>query len=271
MNERKTRINRPLGRMGKDLQDISWEESYRAISDRIKEMEPTGKEVIALTDTHATNEELFLLKKLLKQRFLSDNVFCPLPKWEQIESKFFINTLITTDKSPNRAGALALQIKGDPENNEVKNTIDGELKVAIILGNPFEKEHEIQQKIKPAQLVVHIGAYHNCWSEIADVVLPGQYYSEKKVTFTNKLQQVQATDISVQALRRSRPEWQIIVELAHELGHKYSFNDINQVFEAMAEETKAFSGLNFDQIRDQEIKLKQTFKDNGMKLVQSSK
>ena len=161
MNERKTRINRPLGRMGQDLQDISWEEAYRAIADRIKEMEPTGKEVIALTDTHATNEELFLLKKLLKQKFLSDNVFCPLPKWEQIESELFINTLITTDKTPNRAGALALQIKGDAENAEVNNSIDGKLKVVIILGNPFEKEQEIQQKIKPAQLIVHIGAYHN--------------------------------------------------------------------------------------------------------------
>ena len=232
-------------------------------------MEPTGNEVIALTDTHASNEELFLLKKLLKDGFLSDNVFCPLPKWEQIESEFFINTLITTDKTPNRAGALALKIKGDAGNVEVKNTIDGELKVVIVLGNPFETEHEIQQNIKPAQLVVHIGAYHNCWSEIADVVLPGQYYSEKKVTFTNKMQHVQATDIVVQALRRSRPEWQIIVELAQSLGHKYSFSNINQVFAEMAGETKAFSGISFDQIGDQGIKLKQTFKDTGMKLVQA--
>ena len=115
--------------------------------------------------------------------------------------------------------------------------------------------------------MVHIGAYHNCWSEIADVVLPGQYYSEKKVTFTNKLQQVQATEISVQALRRSRPEWQIIVELAHELGHKYSFSNINQVFAAMAEETKAFSGLSSDQRGKQVVSLTKTFKDTGMKLV----
>ena len=48
---------------------------------------------------------------------------------------------------------------------------------------------------------------------------------------------------------------------------RYSFSNINQVFAAMAEETKAFSGLSFDQISDQGIKLKQTFKDTGMKLV----
>ena len=269
MNERKTRINRPLGRMEQDLQDITWEDAYRAIADRIKEMEPTDKEVIAFTDTHATNEELFLLKKLLKQKFLSDNVFCPLPKWEQIESELFINTLITTDKTPNRAGALALQIKGDAENAEVNNSIDEKLKVVIILGNPFEKEHEIQQKIKPAQLIVHIGAYHNCWSEIADVVLPGQYYSEKKGTFTNKLQQVQAIDIAIQALRRSRPEWQIIVELADAIGQKFNLRNVNQVFTAMAKETNAFSGLSFDQTCDHEIKLTKTFKDTGMELVQA--
>ena len=107
-----------------------------------------------------------------------------------------------------------MKIKGDAENVEVKNIIDGGTKVVIILGNPFETEHEIQQKLKPTQLVVHIGSDHNCWSEIADVVLPGQYYSEKKVTFTNKLQQVQSTDIAVQPLRRSRPEWQIILRAA---------------------------------------------------------
>ena len=85
MNERKTRINRPLGRVSQNLQHISWEDAYRAIAERISEMEPTGNEVIALTDTHASNEELFLLKKLFKDGFFSDNVFCPLPNWEQIE------------------------------------------------------------------------------------------------------------------------------------------------------------------------------------------
>jgi len=268
MNERKTRINRPLGRVGENLQNISWQEAYRAIAERISEMKPNGKEVIALTDTHATNEELFLLKKLLKEKFLSDNIFCPLPKWEQIDSELFIKTLITTDKTPNRAGALALQIKGDAENTEVSNSVDGELKVVIILGNPFEKDNEIQQKIKSAQLLVHIGAYHNCWSEIADVVLPGQYYSEKKGTFTNKLQQVQAIEIAIQALRRSRPEWQIIVELANALGQEFNFSNVNQVFATMAKETTAFSGLSLEQTALNGIKLKKTFTDTGMKLVQ---
>ena len=54
----------------------------------------TGKEAIALTDTHATNEEMFLLKKLLKDVFLSDHVFCPLPEWEQIERTYLSTPLL---------------------------------------------------------------------------------------------------------------------------------------------------------------------------------
>jgi Uncharacterized anaerobic dehydrogenase len=104
---------------------------------------------------------------------------------------------------------------------------------------------------------------------LADVVLPGQYYSEKNGTLTNKLQHVQTTDIAVQALRRSRPEWQIIAELGQELGHKFCFSHVNQVFEAMSKETKAFSGLSFDQIGEKGMKLRNTFKDNGMKLVKA--
>jgi len=163
-----------------------------------------------------------------------------------------------------------LQIRGDAENIEVNTSIDEKLKVVIILGNPFETVPEIQQKIKPAQLIVHIGAYQNSWSEIADVVLPGQYYSEKKGTFTNKLQHVQAIDIAIKALRRSRPEWQILVEIAKVLGKDFNFSNENQVFAAMAKETKAFLGLSIAQTSTNEMKLAKTFKDSGMELVQDT-
>ena len=93
------------------MEGISWEEAYSAIAERVGELSALPEEVLALTDTHAINEELFLLQKLLKDIFSSDNIFCPLPTWEQSESEFFINTLITTDNTPNRAGALALKIK----------------------------------------------------------------------------------------------------------------------------------------------------------------
>ena len=267
MNEKKSRINQPLGLIGENLEGISWEKAYGAIAERIRELKPLPQEVLALTDTHASNEELFLIQKLLKEGFSSENIFCPFPKWEQSESDFFINTLITTDKTPNRAGALALQIKGDQKNKKLKKVIEGELKVVFVLGNPFENELEFKEIIKRTQLVIHIGVFHNSWSEIADVVLPGQFYSEKEGTYTNKNQRVQSTEIAVKALRRTRPEWQIISELSQALGHKSSFESIPQVFNAMVQEAKAFTGISFDKIGSFGIELTKNTKDPGKKVV----
>jgi len=267
MNERKSRINQPLGLIGEDLEGISWEKAYGAIAERIRELKPLPQEVLALTDTHASNEELFLIQKLLKDGFSSENIFCPFPTWEQSESDFFINTLITTDKTPNRAGALALQIKGDQKNKKLKKVIEGELKVVFVLGNPFETELEFKEIIKRTQLVIHIGIFHNSWSEMADVVLPGQFYSEKEGTYTNKNQRVQSTEIAVKALRRTRPEWQIISELSQALGHKSSFESIPQVFNAMVQESKAFTGISFDKIGSFGIELTKNTKDPGKNVV----
>jgi len=267
MNEKKSRINQPLGLIGENLEGISWEKAYGAIAERIRELKPLPQEVLALTDTHASNEELFLIQKLLKDGFSSENIFCPFPTWEQSESDFFINTLITTDKTPNRAGALALQIKGDQKNTKLKKVIEGELKVVFVLGNPFENESELKEIIKQTQLVIHIGIFHNSWSEMADVVLPGQFYSEKEGTYTNKNQRVQSTEIAVKALRKTRPEWQIISELSQALGHKSSFESIPQVFNAMVQESKAFTGISFDKIGSFGIELTKNTKDPGKKVV----
>ena len=267
MNERKSRIHQPLGLIGENLEGISWEKAYGAIAERIRELKPLPQEVLALTDTHASNEELFLIQKLLKEGFSSENIFCPFPTWEQSESEFFINTLITTDKTPNRAGALALHIKGDQKNKKLKKVIEGELKVVFVLGNPFENESELKEIIKQTQLVIHIGVFHNSWSEMADVVLPGQFYSEKEGTYTNKNQRIQSTEIAVKAFRKTRPEWQIISELSQALGHKSSFESIPQVFNAMVQESKAFTGISFDKIGSFGIELTKNTKDPGKNVV----
>jgi predicted molibdopterin-dependent oxidoreductase YjgC len=117
--------------------------------------------------------------------------------------------------------------------------------------------------------VVHLGTFHNSWSEIADVVLPGQYYSEKDGTFTNKDQRVQSTEIAVQALRRTRPEWRILADLSVALGQESSYRSSADVFNAMTEQVKAFSGLSYAEISGLGKELTQKTKDSGMKVVKA--
>ena len=51
------------------------------------------------------------------------------------------------------------------------------------------------------------------------------------------------------------------------LGHKISFESIPQVFNAMALEAKAFSGLSFDEIGGLGIGLTKKTEDSGKKVV----
>ena len=44
------------------------------------------------------------------------------------------------------------------------------------------------------------GLNNNIWTDIADIVLPGQFYSEKEGTYTNKSKIIQYTEIAVQAI-----------------------------------------------------------------------
>jgi len=267
MNERKSRIVQPYFRVNDNLESISWDEAYRTISDSVNDILPIPEEVIALTDTSASNEELYLIKRLLKNCFNSENVFCPLPNWEQTESEFFINTIITSDKTPNRAGALANEINGDDKQAKLKKVIGGDIKVVIVIGSPFLDEFDIQEKLKKAQLLIHIGVFKNLWSKIANIVLPGQYYSEKEGTYTNKNQIVQTSEIAVKGFHMTRPEWQILSELLLVLGQKKSFSSVSDIFDEMGKEAKAFSGLSFDDIGESGIELTNKIKDSGMQLV----
>ena len=166
-------------------------------------------------------------------------------------------------------GALANGINGDEKATKIKKFFEVDLKLVIVLGNPFLNDLEIQEKLTKANLLVHIGTTNSIWSKRADIVLPGQYYSEKVGTYTNKNQIVQSTEIAVQALRRTRPEWQILSELSNALGEENSFKTVPEVFDTMAEEVKAFSGLRFEDIKEVGMKLKNKINDSGMRLVKA--
>jgi len=56
-------------------------------------------------------------------------------------------------------------------------------------------------------------------------------------------------------------------ELSQALGHKISFESIPQVFNAMALEAKAFTGISFDKIGSFGIELTKNIKDPGKKVV----
>ena len=262
LNIRENRVAHPLGKTAEGFQEISWENAFSAIREKISELQPTSNEVIGLVDTHASNEELYLFKKLLKEGFDSDQLFFPDLEWEQPVSDFFINSLITSDKSPNRAGARMLGLKGVKSSEEVTSKIPTGTKVLMVFGKPFEDENLLSQA-GSIPLVINIAAWQSGWSETADVTLPSRLHSEKDATYTNKAGRVQRVNTAIRAFHKTRPDWMVLCGLMELLDVDNKADSAEAVFQEMSENEKAFQGLQWESIGSDGINAAQFDEDPG--------
>ena len=262
LNIRENRIAYPLGKTAEGFQEISWENAFSAIREKISELQPTSNEVIGLVDTHASNEELYLFKKLLKEGFDSDQLFFPDLEWEQPVSDFFINSLITSDKSPNRAGARMLGLKGAKSSEEVTSKIPTGTKVLLVFGKPFEDENLLSQAGN-IPLVINIAAWQSGWSETADVTLPGRLHSEKDATYTNKAGRVQRVNTAIRAFHKTRPDWMVLCGLMELLDVDNKADSAEAVFQELSENEKGFQGLQWESIGSNGINAAQFDEDSG--------
>ena len=251
----RNRLLRPAGRVRGELVRATWGQIYRALKTKIDNLSPVSAEVLAITDTHASNEELYLLKKLTKDVFNSDNVFFPLRPWSQPHTDYFIDSLITSDKSPNRAGAIALHLIGDEEDIRLQKALQGPLKLVVVLGNPFAEKPEIQDQVGKAELIVCIGTEKNSWAKYADVLLPGRTHAEKEGTFTNKNNRVQRILTAVDAPEFTKPEWMILKELIQCMEKEADFESVPAVFDALGSDVESFKGMTYGHIGSQGCQL----------------
>ena len=262
LNIRENRVAHPLGKTAEGFQEISWENAFSAIQEKISELQPTSNEVIGLVDTHASNEELYLFKKLLKEGFDSDQLFFPDLEWEQPVSDFFINSLITSDKNPNRAGARMLGLKGAKSSEEVSSKIPTGTKVLLVFGKPFEDENLLSQAGN-ISLVINIAAWQSGWSETADVTLPGRLHSEKDATYTNKAGRVQRVNTAIRAFHKTRPDWMVLCGLMELLDVDNKADSAEAVFQELSENEKGFQGLQWESIGSDGINAAQFDEDPG--------
>ncbi|MDP7318419.1 MAG: molybdopterin-dependent oxidoreductase, partial [SAR324 cluster bacterium] len=240
---------------------------YQALAERIAALNPGVGGALVLTDTNASNEALFMLRKLAQDGLGAEQVFCPMPDWQQPDSDFFIDSLITTDKTSNRAGARELGLTGVADTAELKTTLETNPRVVIVLGNPFEHATELREKISKTQLIVAISPLFNGWTELADVVLPGQLHSEQDATYTNKQRRVQRTHIAVQAPRQTRPEWQILAELLLALDKDAGLDSADAVLQALGQAVPTFEGLSLSRFSEAGVLLPGEANDPGRSVV----
>jgi NADH-quinone oxidoreductase subunit G len=255
LNDRKTRVEEPLARVQGQLRPARWEAVYGAVAAKLKALGAKGGQVVGLADTHASNEELFLFQMLLKEGFGGGPALYPQLDGKQQEHPThapkdgFLFTLITTDKSPNQAGAKANGLKGDPSGSTAEAALNG-AKVVLVLGSPFAGQGAVIEAARKAELIVQVGSFEGPWSALADVILPGFTYAEKSGTFTNKLNRVQRFAPALRPPEACRDQTRILQELLAALGKAQELGGAPQVLDAMGRQPGAFKGLSWQGVGD---------------------
>lgn len=85
-------------------------------------------------------------------------------------------------------------------------------------------------------------------AEFADVVLPACPSVEKDGTFVNTERRIQRFHQVFPPLGQSRPDWQILTELAARMGHDWGYTHPSQIMDEVARIATLFKGVNYQRL-----------------------
>ena len=132
--------------------------------------------------------------------------------------------------------------------------LEGKVKAMYIMGeNPMVSDPDIshvEEGLNNLDFLVVQDIFPTETTRLADVVLPAASWAEKEGTFTGTDRRVQLIRKAVEPLWESRPDWEIICELAKEMkaGEGFSFSSVNQIFEEMRKVTPQYAGISFTRL-----------------------
>jgi len=130
----------------------------------------------------------------------------------------------------------------------------GNIKVMYIMGeNPMLSDPDIshvREGLENLEFLVVQDIFLTETAELADVVLPATSYAEKDGTFTSTDRRVQRVRKAIDPIGESRPDWQIICELARRMGSKeFEYPSPADVMNEIALLTPIYGGIVYERIQ----------------------
>ncbi len=145
----------------------------------------------------------------------------------------------------------------------VKEMDSGRIKAMYVTGeNPLLSEPDLthaERSFKSLEFLVVQDIFMHETAEIADVVLPATSFAEKDGTFTNSERRVQRVRQAVNPVGDSRPDWEIICDVARrvatrrgqDLSDQFSYSHPSQIWDEMASLTPIVAGISYDRLDDE--------------------
>lgn len=240
------RLLQPVRRAEATWQAIDWSECHADLAAALGE----GRKVAAIASAACTNEEIFLMRRLVAQ--FAGGAMAGY-SWSPAEASGD-EFLIDGDKNPNTAGLAAQGLMPSEARALVDRALRGEFDVLLLLRSDLSQictAEEIDRLGDSIDGIVVIDTHYGPSVEVADLVVPIASFAETDGTFVNRAGRVQRFRAVIAPAGNSRPAWQVIAEAmpAAPLAAG-SLASAAAWFAELAAAEPAFAGLSYDIVGD---------------------
>ncbi|MFB5661473.1 formate dehydrogenase subunit alpha [Alteribacillus sp. HJP-4] len=138
-------------------------------------------------------------------------------------------------------------------NHEMVDAIhEGRLKSMYLKGEDMgivdSNINYVQEAFEKLDFFVVQDLFLTVTAQHADVVLPASPSLEKDGTFTNTERRIQRIYQVLEPLGDSKPDWEIIMNIANELDADWSYSHPSEIMEEAAGLTPLFAGVTYDRL-----------------------
>jgi NADH-quinone oxidoreductase subunit G len=231
------RIEAPLVSQHGDLVATDWDHALGAAAHIVR---GSGGPAVALVSPNASNETLFLAKKLLAELDLTAAF-----RVERVEGEAPLEGIaglaLREERAANATGAAALGYREDFA--AALRSADG---ASVVLVVDDDLSGVSRGQLDKAANLIYLGTLLPEVARGASVVLPIANVVEEDGTLTNRDGRVQCYHQAKAAPGMARPAWWALAEIVAQLGCGESLLSAAEAFDAMAQAEDAFRGLTYD-------------------------
>jgi len=134
----------------------------------------------------------------------------------------------------------------------VEKASKGEVKAMMVIGEETAisdaDTRNVIKAFKQLEFFLVLDMFPSRTAEFADVILPACASVEKDGTFVNTERRFQRFYKAMEPLGDSRPDWQILTELAKQLGHDWGYTHPSQIMAECAGIAKMFAGVSYERL-----------------------
>ena len=103
--------------------------------------------------------------------------------------------------------------------------------------------------LQKLELLIVQDIFPNETAKYAHIVLPAATVGEKDGTFTNAARRVQYTAADLKPPGEAKPDWQILQEMANELGANWQYTSTEDIWEEIRKVAPVFTGITHHRLK----------------------